>query len=170
MNENVYTNDWTGPFHGFRHVIETFQRTDSPRRLKPLAIYYHFYSGTKQSALNALLSIYHWVDEQETLPLYGSEYARKAEDFYRVVITQDLEGRYVLSNLGTLRTIRLPHGLWPDLAQSRNIVGARKINGEIYAHLSSEDVVLAFGETSPTETLPTLEQRLVRRLADQSSQ
>ena len=34
MNENVYTNDWTGPFDGFRHVIETFEMTERPRRLK----------------------------------------------------------------------------------------------------------------------------------------
>lgn len=39
-NENVYTNLWHGPFHGFERVIETFEMTDKPRRLKPINIYY----------------------------------------------------------------------------------------------------------------------------------
>src|SRR5690606_32777060 len=32
MNENVYTNDWLGPFYGFKRVIETFAMTDEPIR------------------------------------------------------------------------------------------------------------------------------------------
>ena len=32
-NENVYTNDWLGPFDGYRHAIETYQLNESPRRL-----------------------------------------------------------------------------------------------------------------------------------------
>ncbi len=49
QNENVYTNEWHGPFYGFRDVIRMFRFTESPRRLKPINIYYHFYSGTKSA-------------------------------------------------------------------------------------------------------------------------
>ena len=28
QNENMYTNEWTGPFYGYQNVIETFERTD----------------------------------------------------------------------------------------------------------------------------------------------
>ncbi len=54
MNENVYTNLWRGPFYGFEKVIETFEMTGRPRRLKPINIYYHTYSASKPAALNAL--------------------------------------------------------------------------------------------------------------------
>ncbi|MDK9692626.1 MAG: hypothetical protein OEL19_00095 [Sulfurimonas sp.] len=35
QNENVYTNDWLGPFWGFKKVVQTFELTNSPRRYKP---------------------------------------------------------------------------------------------------------------------------------------
>src|SRR5690606_6250210 len=54
MNENVYTNDWLGPFYGFNRVLETFAMTDEPIRFKALDIYYHFYSATKKASLAAL--------------------------------------------------------------------------------------------------------------------
>ena len=40
QNENVYTNEWRGPFYGFERVIETFEFTETPRRLKPINIYF----------------------------------------------------------------------------------------------------------------------------------
>ena len=52
QNENVYTNNWTGPFYGYQRVIETFELTGTPRRLKPVNIYYHTYSATKTASLN----------------------------------------------------------------------------------------------------------------------
>ena len=75
QNENVYTNLWRGPYYGFRRVIDYFQFTDLPRRLKPIGIYYHFYSGTKAASVNALHDVYAWALAQETFPLWVSEYA-----------------------------------------------------------------------------------------------
>ncbi len=45
QNENQFNDDWLGPFYGgYIHTIETFKRTETPRRLKPMNIYYHLYS------------------------------------------------------------------------------------------------------------------------------
>ncbi|MDF2694044.1 MAG: Extracellular Matrix protein PelA, partial [Labilithrix sp.] len=60
-NENVYTNDWLGPFDGYRHAIETFELNDSPRRLSILSIYYHFYSAAKAASLRAIEQVYDWA-------------------------------------------------------------------------------------------------------------
>ena len=57
-NENIYTNEWAGPFYGFRNVIETFERTESPRRLAPVNIYYHWYSGEYKASMQALVEVY----------------------------------------------------------------------------------------------------------------
>src|SRR5205814_10649804 len=47
QNENTYTNLWQGPYYGYRRVIQAFERSDQPRRLKPIAVYYHFYALSK---------------------------------------------------------------------------------------------------------------------------
>ena len=52
-NENIYTNEWHGPYYGFKFVLETFGNTESPVRIKPINIYYHYYSGERWAALNA---------------------------------------------------------------------------------------------------------------------
>ena len=52
QNEEVYTNDWKGPVFGaFSLVTDTFERTGAPRRLKPVNIYFHFFSGDRPDAL-----------------------------------------------------------------------------------------------------------------------
>ena len=67
QNENIYTNLWTGPFWGFLNVIQTFELTENPRRLKPISIY-HFYSGQKLASLNALKRVYEWAISREGGP------------------------------------------------------------------------------------------------------
>jgi hypothetical protein len=88
-NENIYTNLWHGPFYGFERVIETFEMTDAPRRLKAVDIYYHSYSASKQASLKALHKAYQWALRRKLHPVYGSEYIRKVEDFYEFAIGRD---------------------------------------------------------------------------------
>ena len=75
INENVYTNDMTGPYWGYRRVIETYELTDMPRRLKPIDIYYHFYSAGRPASLNALKDVYNYARSQNTVPVYASTYS-----------------------------------------------------------------------------------------------
>ena len=147
INENVYTNDWTGPFYGYRKVIESFQLTDKDRRLKPMTIYWHFYSGTKYGALNALTDIYDWVLTQNPIGLYISEYAARAEGFYAGAIAQTGDGRWLLSNYGALRTVRVPEELGtPSMACSEGVAGYRDLPQGRYVHLSDNEAVLCFKE------------------------
>ena len=81
QNENVYTNLWRRPYFGFRRVIDYFQFTETPRRLKPIGIYYHFFSGTKAAAIKALHDVYAWAGEQQTFPVWASEYAAGVRGF-----------------------------------------------------------------------------------------
>ena len=81
QDENVYTNDWQGPFYGFTRVLETFDMTDRPRRFKPIDIYYHMYSGTKVASLRALDQIFSTVLKQPVLPVHVTDYIRKVLDW-----------------------------------------------------------------------------------------
>lgn len=96
QNENVYTNGWTGPFYGYERIIETFKRTESPLRLKPVNIYYHTYIATKRAGIVSLHKAYNWAEEQlkqqRLSPLYSSEYAERVLDWRRATVATTDEG------------------------------------------------------------------------------
>ncbi len=143
MNENMYTNDWLGPFDGFRDVIETFQMTESPRRIKPMNVYYHFYSGTKISAMKALKEAYDWSLGQDINPVHVSDYSVKVPDFRSAGVARYLDGQWKLSGLGAVRSIRLlDDALWPELDKSRGLVGAKQLHDGIYMHTNGASEVL----------------------------
>ncbi|MCD6061019.1 MAG: hypothetical protein K0S16_1330, partial [Moraxellaceae bacterium] len=123
QNENVYTNDWTGPFYGFDRVIETFELTDRPYRFKPVNLYYHFYSASKEASLQALHRIYRWIGTQPLHPVWGSDYIRKVLDYNSLVIARTPQGFRVRGG-GEMRTLRVSQPDWqPDFAASRQLAG-----------------------------------------------
>jgi hypothetical protein len=149
-NENLYTDLWHGPFYGFRRVIETLQFTDHPYRLKPISIYYHFYSGAKQAALTALKEVYRWALAQEVMPIYASQYVRKAEGFRSASVALSNDGAWIVRGFGELRTLRIDAAMgWPDLARSRGIAGVRELPQGRYVALTGEDPALLYLTSEP---------------------
>ncbi len=141
-NENVYTNNWTGPFYGFQRVIETFKMTDKPRRIKPIDIYYHFYSGSKPAALTALLNSYQWTIAQEIFPVYISEYTAKVLEFRSIVAATDLSGSLHYAGINHLRTLRsFSKTHRPYIKQSANVTGYRELHDATYISLGSANKV-----------------------------
>jgi hypothetical protein len=126
MNEMEYTNDWRGPFYGYRRAIDFFRFTDAPRRLRSIGIYYHSYSGTNAAAVRALREVYQWALGQEVLPVWISEYVQKVKEFQRAKIFR-VAGGFRLEGISHLRTARLPAGRWPDLERSSGVVGVREL-------------------------------------------
>ncbi|MBL8833567.1 MAG: hypothetical protein JNL71_14345, partial [Rhodospirillales bacterium] len=74
-NENTYTDLWTDRFFGYRTLVDTFERTEAPRRLTPLNLYYHIYSGEKEPALKALIDNVEYVRARDVTPIFTSHYA-----------------------------------------------------------------------------------------------
>ncbi len=137
QNENIYTNDWRGPFWGYRKVLETFAITNKPKRLKPINIYYHFYSTSRTASLNALKKIYEQVRKEKSIPLYTSEYIRIAHDFYNTSVQRTEDG-FVIRNNGDLRTLRMPKSSTPpDILASKGVVGYKEEKGIRYIHLDT---------------------------------
>jgi hypothetical protein len=114
---------------GFRRVIETFELGDGKRRLLPLAVFYHAYSGATAASKSALEHIYAWIEKQDTRPVYAWEYADRVREFYGVVLARELDGRaWWIHGLGALRTVRLPESMgWPDLERSPAVVSLRDL-------------------------------------------
>ncbi|PTR17699.1 uncharacterized protein (TIGR01370 family) [Nitrosospira sp. Nsp2] len=135
-SEHIYTNSWQGPYYGFNRVIETMRLTDSPRRLKPMHIHYHFYSGSKMSSVNALKAVYDWSLQQEHRAVWVSEYGQKVNEFHSITLSRRMDGAWDIRGLNALRTLRLPtSSKWPDMERSEGVVGFRDVHQGRYLHL-----------------------------------
>lgn len=106
QNENVYTNDRTGPFYGLDRLIETLQMTDTPYRFKPINLYYLMYSGTKLAALKALKKVYDYALAQPVFPVYSTGYVAKVLDFRDMAVARDGDAWGVRVNGGPARAAR----------------------------------------------------------------
>lgn len=138
-NENLYTNLWKGPFGGFARVIETFENTERPFRIRPVNIYYHFYSGEHKAGLNALNKVFDWVEKRVITPVYASDYIRTVQGFisYRVERVED--GTFVVSSYGDMRTLRFDdednRSKEVDYFRSDNVVGHAYLYKSLYVFL-----------------------------------
>jgi len=142
QNENIYTNEWLGPFWGFKKVIQTFKLTDKPKRIKPIDIYYHQYSGSKRASINALKYVYEWAIKQSINPIFTSEYIPKVMDYYIISIAKE-DNDYLLAGLKDLKTLRLEAGE-NNIIFNNNIAGFNKFNNETYIHVGpSEQLFLS---------------------------
>jgi len=157
INENVYTNLWQGPYYGFRGVIDTFELTDRPRRLRGLNLYYHFYSGTKQASIRTMQQIYAAMQAQHPLSLWMSDYIPRMEGLHRASLARLADGRWQLRGFSALRTVRLDPALgWPDLGRSQGVAGVRDLPQGRYVHLSAANAVLAVRDSR--DPRPALEE------------
>ena len=137
-NENTYTDLWSDRFFGYRALVETFERTASPRRLVPINLYYHIYSGEKEVALKALHENIAYIRASEIAPVFASEYAAIAEGFYETVIERLDDRRWRISGRGALQTLRFDpplDGMKVDLARSTGVLGYRHDMGALYVAL-----------------------------------
>jgi hypothetical protein len=147
QNENVYTNRWTGPFDGYRRVIETFEFTERPRRLKPIDIYFHTYLTTKRAGMQALDDVFAYALSQETTPVFASEFAAQVGDFTSLAVAREGDG-WRIRGAASLRTLRLPASLGvPDLAASRGVAGYRQLGDQTYVHLAADDARLVLAQS-----------------------
>lgn len=139
QNENVYTNLWTGPFYGYKRVIETYELTNTPYRFKPIDIYYHFYSASKFAGLKALQTVYDWALKQPVINVYASDYIKKVLDYNKVSIAKDLGDGFVIKSNGNVRELRISISMgYPDLKKSKNIIGFNTHNNCYYLHLGDK--------------------------------
>jgi len=152
-NEEDYTHNWTGPYFGFQRVIETYQMTDSPRRFKPINLYYHPYIVTKPAGAKSLHTVYQWVLAQPTHAIYGHQYFRSVNDWRQATVARRLSGGWRLRSGAESRQWAQPvSAAQPDLTRCRNLAGWNEHAQRRYLHATSAQVVLqtgAAGKTAP---------------------
>jgi hypothetical protein len=137
QNENVFTNDWLGPFWGFKRVVQTFKLTNTPRRFKPIDIYYHLYSGSKEASLRALEYVFDWAIKQDVMPIFTSEYIPKVMDYY--IISMANEGdQWLFDGMNNIRTLRIEkENAGVDLNRSASVIGIKDFEKHTYLSLDT---------------------------------
>jgi len=157
QNENIYTNEWLGPFWGFKKVIQTFKLTNSPRRLKPIDIYYHLYSGSKRASLNALKYVFDWAIAQDVMPIYTSEYIPMVMDYYTVSMSEE-DGYFLVDGMQDIKTLRIEEEKANvDLTHSEGILGFNHFETHTYVHLDNVNrVILKQSSLNEPQTEPYL--------------
>jgi len=148
QNENEFNDNWKGPFHGgYIHTIETFKRTETPRRLKPMNIYYHLYCGDYPDATQVLREVYDFAIAQPAHALTAVQYSELVRDSRETTIIKRSDDHWVLVNKGNLRTFRIPaSGMVPDLFRCNGVTGFNEGANVVYIHTDGSpkvDLVLS---------------------------
>ena len=139
VNDYILTNDWKGPYFGYLNVIKTFERTDRPRRVDPIDVYFHFYAGERESSLNALKQVLSWVSTQNIAPMFSSDFVKVEQGYIRAHIQRGGAGTgnvWVIKDYGKDTTVRFDHAdqLYPEI--SSNVIGFRHRMGSLYVYLA----------------------------------
>jgi len=153
-NENILTNLWEGPFYGYKEIIKTMKNTGNPKRLKPIDIYYHFYSGEYESALTALKSVYEWVLKQEVALVYTSAYIKMVNGFLNAKIQKTAKNHFVISDYKDCLTVRFDNSfILPDLTKCKNVLGYSKQPQGLYISLkpNTKQAIIAFMSDAKTK-------------------
>ena len=137
QNENTYTGLWTRNFGGYASVIETFERSEQPRRLLPVNVYYHLFSGERMASLRAVQKVYTWSQGQPLCWIHAAEYVRSVRGFLRARCGRTADGGYWVRDYAPCNTVRLDRcGQVVDMARARGVLGFSFHAGSLYVSLA----------------------------------
>ncbi|MGE0713080.1 MAG: hypothetical protein AB7N76_35115 [Planctomycetota bacterium] len=151
-NENVYTEGWQGGFDRLRHVRETWERTDRPRRTYAADLFYHFYSAERAESLDALLGLQRYAASRpDWIPIPASRYCAIVAGFDAARLRRHGSDRFEVRDQGELRTLRFDDEARElDLARCVNVLGAARREGTLWVHLAGpEPAVVALRAGAP---------------------
>lgn len=131
-----YTNAWTKNYDGMKRLVDYYQHTESPRRLRALNIYYHFYLAERDLGIQGLKIAMDYCLKQNPAPMFVSNYVGIVKDSIVDRVGIDAQGNYVVANSGALRTVRFDGKKQvPDLKKSTGVLGFSQLGDALYVHL-----------------------------------
>lgn len=157
-NENTYTNLWQSRYFGYSYLEKTLRRTETPRRIKPLNIYYHTYSAERLASLNALRKAMTYAQEQSIAPVSASQYAAIADGFFNIKLVHTGQRQWRIMNRGQLDTIRFDQATYDavDFNRSSGVLGQLHLHGSLYVHLDPvvDTPVIALEKIDASDNVP----------------
>jgi hypothetical protein len=141
-------------FESPENVIAGFQRTESPRRLKPVNPNGDFHDASYVSSINAKEKVFAWCMEQPLHAITAKQYAQMVRDASATVLYESGPGRWLISNAGHVRTFRLPATVDdPDIAASNGVTGWVRQGDWLYVHTRGQPVTELVVDAKPAPHL-----------------
>lgn len=130
----------------FRALLQTLQRSDSPRRLTPIVLDYHAASLASPGGFETISSLYRSITAFQIRALSFPEYVTRLHAFVRQVLTRHSDGSIGIHGGGELLTLRVPAALGAiDLRRSEGIACVRALpQGKYVSFLPSGRRRIAF--------------------------
>jgi hypothetical protein len=157
-SESTYLSLWNHPYFGFRSLLNTLRKTETPFRIKPLHLYYHISAGAQQASLNAVLDSLNLAKVAPLTPITASYYARIGKGFFSTRFIPVGERQWKILNRGALQTIRFDQSPVEtvDFERSRGILGHRHYQGSLYVALDEavQEPVLALQSLDRPDSSP----------------
>ncbi len=151
MSENEYTDGGRINAFAYRGVIAGYRRSDEPRRLAPVHLFFHWRLADRPAGEAALREVLAWVRSQELYPMTLSEYEASVEGFQSARIERSGDRAWTFSRYGACRTVRFDDEAdGVDLARSRNVLGFRRRGPALYVHLApADEATIVLGKGAP---------------------
>jgi hypothetical protein len=151
-NDFLYIMDSGNRDHGYLHLDATLKATESPRRLKPVNIYYHMYAGERAAQIAAVRFHLENARRAALTPIAASRYAAIADGFYATEVVEVDPSSWIIRNRGALETVRFDDAkdLVVDYERSVGVLGQIHKDATLYVALdgAEENVVLALAPAS----------------------
>jgi hypothetical protein len=136
-DENAYAGKGERASIGFHSLTQTFDNTETPRRLKGVNLNYHAFAGQHPALLQAVKAHLQAVRASPLAPITTSHYAEIVAGFFSTVIERTGAMTWQVRNRGALQTLRFDDadGLRADLAASIGVIGQTRHAGALYLAL-----------------------------------
>ncbi len=149
-NDYIYITDGSGREHGFLNLEATINATETPRRLKPINVYYHMFAGERPAQLAAVRHHLDAARQASVTPIAASHYAAIADGFFSTQISALGDSSWLIQNRGALQTVRFDDAtdVAVDFTRSVGVLGQRKKGTSLYVALdeAQDEVIVALAE------------------------
>lgn len=157
-NENIYTDTWRRRFYGFRYLVDTLQNTETPIRVKPINVYYHFYSAEREEGLGSLRAILDHVRTQAVASVATSRFVSMVDGFLGARIVRLADQQWRIEARDGTETVRFDRASMTavDFERSEGVVGQAHFQGSLYVALDGavDAPVVALKPTANPESAP----------------
>lgn len=115
------------------------RRTEKPYRLTAYNLHYDLQLLGVSGGLQAVRNNLDKVTSGDYFPVFTSDYAGLVQDYFKAEIIRVGPLQWIIKNRGSVNTLRMDavSGLHLDLEESKGVLGASVINGQIYISLDS---------------------------------
>jgi polysaccharide biosynthesis protein PelA len=156
-NDYIYITDGGGRDHGFLHLESTINATETPRRLKPVNVYYHMFAGERPAQVAAVRHHLDNARQASITPIAAAHYAAIADGFFTTEMLALGDSSWLIQHRGALQTLRFDDAadLAVDFSRSVGVLGQHKHGGSLYVALDEafDEVIVALGPQTPEPTV-----------------